>query len=88
MSDESAFQTQYARGPGWVRCVRCDCPRRTVETVVADGKRVCKDSNDCSRLSVARNKAARAHEAGRKLPEPDADELAATPIFWNQSGAV
>lgn len=83
MKDESAFQTQYARGSGWVRCIRCGSPRRTAETVVADSKRICKDANDCSRLAAAQNKALRDFEAERKLPEPDAAELAVPSVFWN-----
>lgn len=61
--DDPHPQLQFSRGT-MARCARCGAARLIKQTVVADGKRICKDGDDCARL-----KAHRAAEEDRWLKE-------------------
>lgn len=91
LDPQDAFpHLQYSRG-AFIRCAKCRCPRKLIETVVADGRRICKDVVDCVKLVEAQRQGAVAtapvapSKRSKKLPEPSKREReqTETPEFWN-----
>lgn len=77
---------QYSKG--FVRCTKCLLVRPTKLTVVADGKRICKDPLECSRMKTLKEEDDRGEaqvvkqQQERARPE-DVEKRA--PQFWNSS---
>lgn len=87
-TDEAFPGLQYARG-AMKRCALCGSARRLAETVVADGRRICKSRTDCDKLKqhaeAQENAHALSESAARKLPKPTKAETVWAPRFLNSN---
>ena len=84
MTDDEAFQLQYSKG--FTRCTKCKLIRPMKATVVADGKRICKDPQECARMQLLKEE----DDRGEARVVAEQDEKAKpsrseAPEFWNSN---
>lgn len=75
---------QYSKG--FVRCTKCQLIRPAKATVVADGKRICKDPQECARMQLLKEEDDRGEAQVVKQQQERADDVEKrVPMFWNSS---